>query len=284
MNDEELSNFLDGNFSYYKNFPSSQAETFENVMSIALELPSIFNLRQEDIDEEYFYRILGVHYSIIGIYDAIFELSVCGHSSVTYSLLRMQMENFLILIYLTEDKNNLAQVNARIEEYEDWIKIKMFQNNKRSKNFDLYRQFASSEKYTQTVKNNYLLTKEKYSLNINDFKALEKRPSFLKDKRKIAQLVSLEEVYDHIVADGSATIHCADLYDKIDSTLEEDTVEYSFNIRPTHYSPWVLLLSNFLIQKQLLYLADFFHLSEKKKNELKNTLFRDTSEHGNYPC
>ena len=194
--------------------------------------------------EPFVAHILGVYYTAIGHHDAVQVLALAGHSLDSMILLRSQLEAILAFFYVTEPQTDLHEVFLRTDKYRDWVVVKMKQNMDRSSKLSLLR-VVENDGFESTVRDNYEIIKDKYSSSRSDFAQLERSNSFLTaaQRENLAKAFHIEELYQHIYAESSASIHFADIGDRM---REIEPLRYHYTIRYKHGAFWFVMLSNLL--------------------------------------
>lgn len=219
-------------------------------------------------------RLIGVFTVGISYQEAITLLCLTGHGLNSSTLVRSQLEAFLILFYLIES-DDLDKVAQRVVLYEDWVMIKMYLNSKKSGTYELFTINKSHREYLEHVEANYLRIKAKYSNNETLFKELEKSQSFLKNKRDIAVAADIEDLYNAVFSETSATVHIADISDRM---MEVDN-DYEYRIYSSEHSMMMTGLSNILLVKSIVLFTTFFKFSkETKKKIFKNVRLAKSSQ------
>jgi hypothetical protein len=166
----------------------------------------------ENYNDSFSY-IFAIYFTTISHHDAIQVLSLSGHGLNSMMILRAQLEILLILLYITEPDRDLKEVMYRIDYYADYIKVKMKQNMDKSLNFPFYN-YKCDNDFKDSIINNYKEVCSKY-INSNKFKSLEKCTSFPINKKKLAEEYKIKDLYDCVFAESSASIHAADISDRM---------------------------------------------------------------------
>jgi hypothetical protein len=209
----------------------------------------------EDI-EPFLGHILGVYYSSIGHHDAVQKLALSGHSLDSLILLRTQLETILAFFYLTEPHDNLLEIFKRTERHRHWIAVKMKQNMDESLKLNLLPNFIN-EDYRNSVNRNYDIVLKEYSTSPQEIKNFEKASSFLTrhERETIASKFGIEGFYNHIFAESSASIHFADIGDRMQQI---EPGRFRYTTRNAHTAFWPLMLSNLLQVKCIQQFGKFF--------------------------
>lgn len=218
-------------------------------------------------------RILGVFTMIVSYHESITFLCLAKQSLNASILLRTQLEAHLILCHLINPSEKIEDVKERVHKYEDWVCIKMYQNSKKSKNFELFTISPQHSLYLENIETNYLAIKEKYINNPNIFRDLEKSQSFLSDKRTVAKLNGIEDLYLGIFTETSASVHLADISDRMIKEEDEDFDGYSYNFNSSSESMMMVGISNILLLKSITIYFDFLKIPK----EIKKALLSKTS-------
>ena len=170
-------------------------------------------------------------------------------------MLRPQLEAALIFMHFTGILNE-ADVLKEVESYHDWVVVKMYDNAKRSNKFDLSH-LSKHQESSEKVEKNYSIVKEKYCNNESDFKSLS-RPRFSHNKRKVAQDNNMESLYLHIHAEASASIHVADVSDRVSYSISPSGISYLLNNNSDN-SLWLLMLSNMIQVHLIKAMSEYFY-------------------------
>lgn len=230
------------------------------------------DMEREDLKTEHFdsfvAHILGVYSSIISYHDSISYLCLAGHGLNSSILLRSQLESYLIFYYLISPKTDIEEIENRVDAYRDWVMIKMYLNSQKSKNFDLFTLNPEHEPYLQDVERNYNYVKDKYKELPELFEKLKASQSFLKDKRQIAKEADIEDLYLGIFTETSATVHLADISDRMQNESREDFDGYSYKFSSNHESMMISGVSNILLIKAINDFVDFFEYPKDVRMKL----------------
>jgi len=234
------------------------------------------DLLEEDFDF-YLASLIGVFSVGMSYQEAITFLCLTGHGLNSSTLVRSQLEAFLILYYLTMPGDDLEEVERRVVLYEDWVMIKMYLNSKKSSTYELFTLHKSHSSYLENVEENYSILKDKYKDNPGLFKELEKSQSFIKNKREIAIAAEIEDLYNAVFSETSATVHIADISDRMEMENGDDTDGYQYHLYSTDQSMMMTGLSNILLLKSIGVFVDFFKYSrDTKRSIFKNVqLFKE---------
>jgi hypothetical protein len=226
-------------------------------MSVFSVLPqsSRDDLRIEHF-EPFVAHIFGIYFSAVGHHDAVQTITLAGHSLDSMILLRSHLETLLAFFYVTEPQNDLGQVFLRTDKYRDWVVIKMKQNIERSLKLDLVRAIVK-DSFKGKVFDNYALVQEKYLDEQAELHRLENLNNFLSraEREAIASKFGIEDLYQHIYAESSASIHFADIGDRMQ---EIGNSRYHYTIRYKHGAFWPVMLSNMLQFKCIQHFGKFF--------------------------
>jgi hypothetical protein len=112
---------------------------------------------------------------------------------------------------------------------------------------------------------------KQYQGRENEFEPLKRQVSFLKDKPGIAERHGFKSLYAHIYAESSASIHLADISDRIEEVLTDAQREYHFNTLIDE-ARWALFLSNMLRLFQIKQFAKFYAIEDTIVPMLKKVL------------
>jgi hypothetical protein len=194
--------------------------------------------------EPFVSHILGIYYAAVGHHDSIQALTLSGHSLNSMILLRSQLETVLTFFYVTEPQTDLKEVYKRTDRYRDWVVVKMKYNMDRSLKFDLVEALLPDD-FKSTIQENYEIIKSKYLDSASNFTKLENSHNFLTEVQReaLAKTFHIEALYHHIYAESSASIHFADIGDRMQET---EPLGYSYAIRYKHGAFWPVMLSNLL--------------------------------------
>lgn len=203
--------------------------------------------------------LIGMYYETIKYHKAVVGLILSGHASCAFNLIRSQLEALLIFLYFVDPGEDIQEVQNRTNEYQNWIAIKMYDNNKKSIRLDLLKDFLDNDEYIGNLERNY--NGVKAELSESEFKRLEKSHSFLKNKPQIAEKYDFKDLYNHIQAESSASIHIADISDRLNWVEEPFYVGYEYNENGV-VPFWPLLLTNALQVYLLLGFTRFFKLQK----------------------
>jgi hypothetical protein len=249
-------------------------------MSILSYLPQS---KRDDIQVEHFEpfvaHILGIYYTTLGHHDSIQSLALSGHSLDSMIILRSQLESILVFFYVTEPQDNLFEVYNRTDMYRDWVAIKMKQNMDKSAKLDLFRLILKDD-FKTSVNDNYEIVKEKYAEIPSEFNRLEKAHNFLSHqlRESVATKFGVLGPYNHIYAESSATIHFADIGDRMRST--EDAM-YRFTIRNKQGAFWPITLSNLLQFKCIKQFGVFFGIESIITPLIEKIMLQNIKQFGN---
>jgi len=211
------------------------------------------DLRIEHL-EPFVAHILGIFYTTVGHHDAIQTLALSGHSLESMMILRSHLEAVLAFLYVTEPQTNLDEVYARTDKYRHWVVVKMKQNLERSKNLNLLQPVLRPE-FIDTVNANYATVVGENSPK--ELKQLDAAHSFLNSnlRKALAKRFGIPDLYEHIFAESSATIHFADIGDRM---RETGLLSYRYTIRNSHGAFWPLTASNIVQAKCVQQFGNFF--------------------------
>lgn len=213
---------------------------------------------------QFFYLIFERFFAVISFHESITYLCLAKHGLNAMLNLRSQLESMLIIFYFIQPKDNISEIEKRVESYSEWIKIKLYQNFNKSKTLS-YLSDIDMSKYESQISHDYFDLEEKYKNDPKGFKSLKNSPSFLHNKFKLAEDFGVSDLYDHIFSESSASIHCADNNDRLKFVSGLNCFEYYVR---DFDGFWPLVLSNVLLYKTMLTLADFFEASKSIKTKL----------------
>jgi hypothetical protein len=240
-------------------FPLNHARS---IAKLAIELPKyIKNSRRDDflIDdlEDFIAHILGVYFTTVAHHNSIQILSVACHEIEALIILRPQLEALLILLYFIEPHEDIEKVFTRVDKYRDWLLVKMKKNMDRSYKFDLLNSISSTDDFQKSVLANYDSILEKYCDFNKELKSLTHSHSFLKDKRAVARAFDIEDLFDHIYAESSASIHIADISDRMQESEKPNFNGYEYRIQNKGTGFGALLMSNMIMIHAINNLSKF---------------------------
>jgi len=226
-------------------------------MSVFSLLPqsSRDDLRIEHFDP-FVAHVFGIYLSAVGHHDAVQTITLAGHSLDSMILLRSHLETLLVFFYVTEPQDDLDQVFLRTDKYRDWVVIKMKQNFERSLKLDLVRSIVQ-DSFKGKVFENYAIVQEKYLDEEAELHRLENLNNFLNpaERRAVATKFGIEDLYEHIYAESSASIHFADIGDRM---YEISDSKYRYTIRHKNGAFWPVMLTNMLQFKCIQQFGMFF--------------------------
>jgi hypothetical protein len=134
----------------------------------------------------------------------------------------------------------------------------------RSKAFGPISVFPSkedSESFQKDVCENYRIVMESLSDNESLLHELEKAHSFPIRKRELAERNGIADLYNHVYAESSASIHLADISDRFETVELEDGV-YNLHVPQMVNSMWPSFLSNMILAKSIRFYARFFAIEQ----------------------
>jgi len=203
----------------------------------------------------------------LNYHQAILSASLSKYSLSSYALVRPQLESALIFLYFINSSSE-AELLERVESYSDWVVVKMYQNANRSSKFEFVPHLSTHESFMRQIEENYKVISEKYAGREKEFKEL-KRSSFLLNKRAVACENDIEGLYLHVQSEASASIHAADVSDRVSYNISKNRISYSLD-NTTHDSFWILMLAN-LIQFHLIKTtATYFGVYALLKKQLEH--------------
>lgn len=201
-------------------------------------------------------HIYGMYIISTRYHQSVQSLILNGFVLNSFNLLRSQLESLLIFLFFIEPKDNLKEIENRINKYRDWITIRMYDNYQATSKLSLLTDIYKDKSADQYIIDNYNEVKNKY--NKKQFDDLN-RPSFIKDKTKLADEFGFKELYKHIFKETSANIHIADISDRL--FWDESKIYSGFVYDETHANSfWPVILSNMLLFYLILNFVVFFEL------------------------
>ncbi len=259
-------------FSAGKQFanPHFQSEQLNNYL---LHIPALLKKeghRPDLLREHYesiFSPMVGLGFTCANHNYGIRVLGLSGASLEGLMLLRPQIEALLIFFYFIECKSDLKAIEARVEKFNDWIQVKMRQNHKKSKSFDWTKFIYKNRSFEKTVRQNYDSVKAKYKNDEAAFLELCEFTGFLtsKEKLRLAKDFDILGLYNHIVAEASASIHVADLYDRM---IRVGDVFFQFRLKDESNGFWPMSLSNLLLFQYFFTLSEFMGAKDTISKDL----------------
>lgn len=265
-------------------FTKSCFSTYNPLLKDARELSKIVQksmilLNESDriaILERYFdpsiAHIIGMYLTIYSWHEGIQILGVSNQKLNALTFIRPQLEALLIFLFFTEPNDDMVEVEERVENYLDWVIVKMYQNMTRSSKFHLVKIVPGMKEYEETVRTNYEYVKKKYEYSGKKLKALENSYSFIPNKRKLAKSQGIEDLYSHVYAETSATIHIADISDRMYYHRDSTKVGYIYNSIPEN-AVWQMALSNKIEVVGIRRFGKFFGI-EQQITKLLSKVFR----------
>ncbi len=208
--------------------------------------------------------IIGLYLMIESWHDGIQLLGLTNQKLNMLTFLRPQLETLLIFFYFTEPKDNISEVEKRVNKYLDWVIIKMYQNMQDSSKLSVIKIIPGMKEYEEKVRENYETLKEKYKHKEADLKKLEKSYSFLSNKYILAKSYSIEDLYGHVYAETSSTIHIADISDRMQPYIDSWKGGFIYNSAPKN-AFWQLFISNRIMVVTIKRFAEFFNLQKQIK-------------------
>ncbi len=143
--------------------------------------------------------------------------------------------------------------------------VKMHMNAKKSQDFDFFNIHPSHSDYMSATEDNFIYVKNKHVNDPKAFKSIVDSQSFLKDKAEIARQCDIEQLYKGIFSQTSATVHVADLSDRMDTYVEEETEFYTYKLGSHNESTMIGGTANILLVKALVDFSRFFQIKPSKK-------------------
>ena len=229
------------------------------------------DLNKEKSFDSFIESILGIYSSIISYNDSISCLCYIGHGLNSSVLLRSQLEAYLIFKYFTFPKDDIKEIKNRVNRYNDWVKVRMYINSKKSKDFDLFNLDTNLDSYLKMVEENYNYVRNKYKDNPNIMNDLEKSTSFIKEKKKLAKEFGIENLYLGVFSETSASVHIADISDRMFSIKQQGIKRYAFHIRSSKECTMISDVSNTLLVKAIEDFIEFFDYS----SDIKDMIFKN---------
>ena len=236
----------------------------DSLTMVARSLPGLIpqSLR-EDMNTAHFDPViaplLNLYFHTVSFHDAVLLLVRKEHGLNAMVLVRPQAEGLVTLLYLLEAGPDLAQVGHRVEHYMDWIRVKQWMNHERSQGFDLLQGVPSHPAYVEEIRAGYEAVAQKYDGREPELRKLRHSASFVPNKSrvKVAEKAGFKDLYQHIIVEGSASIHVADYGDRMTPSPVEDFVGFRFKIRSEKDTTWPLTLSNLLLMHSVVAFAEF---------------------------
>ena len=259
---------------YSNGFYSNHSNQINKLAKKCIE--NVDKMERKDILDIHFEPIvayiLGAFSSVISYQESISFLCLSGHGLNSTILLRTQLEAYLIFSYLINEKQDLNSTEKKVEEYKDWVMVRMYKNSLKSKGLDLFQVNPEHSEYLNKVKENYFFVKSKYENNTNEFKRIENSQSFLKNKREIAKKCEIEDLYLGIFSETSATVHLADISDRMSKYSTSDFDGYEYKFSSNQESMMVSGVSNILLTKAINDFSEYFELPEDLMKKLSKKI------------
>jgi len=206
--------------------------------------------------------VVAIHSMVLAHHESVRILSSVGHGLEATANLRAQLEAALTLMYLTFPSRDIQEVRLRCDSYLDWVMVKMHMNMEKSRKFALYDKLIRGGSYGETVEDNYQMTCRKYADNEKELRRLKRSPSFVPNKRDVANAAGIGDLYAHIYAEASATIHLVDASDRSLMATDGRHARKLFRIRNRNAAFWPMFCSVMLQVAELRALAEFLGLEE----------------------
>lgn len=205
----------------------------------------------------------------LNYHQAIMSASLSGSSLSNFVLVRPQLESALIFLYFI-NASSIEQLFERVEEYYDWVAVKMYQNSKKSDEFDFANHITSNEDFKDKITVIYEIVIKKYGNREQELKKLN-RASFISNKRNMARLYDIEGLFLHVQAETSSNIHISDVSDRSSYDILGDEVLYSFNDNKNDCF-WAQVLSNMIQTTLIKEATKYFDTPNILKEELNKYL------------
>ena len=238
-------------------------------------IQSANNSQRRFIFKEYFHTwlpsVLGVYFTAQNYHKTVQTLALSGFGLNAFHIVRSQLESVLIFFYFTEPHDDFVEIDNRVSHYIDWLVAKMYANMTKSSDFPVVQAISNYDQFIQQVEENYQELEKKYYGREKELNILKKPSSFLKNKPAIADRHGFKSLYDHIQAECSASIHIADLSDRIEELVTDDYHEYNLNALIDE-GRWAMSLSNVLQLFLTRQLAKFFHIEDTIVPLLKDVM------------
>lgn len=205
--------------------------------------------------------LLGIYFTAVNYHKTVQTLALSGFGLNALHIVRSQIEALLIFCHFIELHDNFIEIDKRVTRYLDWLVAKMYVNMVKSSDFHILQALSNYDRYVQLVKENYHKLERKYEENKHGLEDLRNSSSFLHNKPAIAEKYGFKSLYYHIQAECSASIHIADLPDRMKELSTEYWKEFDFNISIDE-ARWALFLSNMLQVFLIKQFATFFDIHE----------------------
>jgi len=206
-------------------------------------------------------HIFNLYYASISYHKTVQTISVSGFGLNGWLVIRSQLEALLIFLYLTEPFDDLEEIEDRTLRYRDWTIVKMYQNSKKSSGMDILNSLSTHVNFEKKINDNFKYIQEEYKDKQDELKILKNSSSFLRNKAKIADNHGFKDLYNHVQAECSASLHIADSSDRMKVSGNEKGTKYSFGVN-LHDGLWSMLLSNLLFLELLKNFSLFFGIKD----------------------
>ena len=185
-------------------------------------------------------------------------LALSNYGQNGWVILRPQLEATLILLYFI-DSDSVEEIEEKLDAYSDWVIAKGYYNGQRSESFEAVRLLDNHEASAEHMEALFDSVRKKYESDPDRLRRIRNSPSFLGDKRAVAEKYDITELYLHVFAESSFSIHAADAADRAFRIANSDSVGYEIN---THLddSFWMLMLSNLIAFRLCTAVVEYFDL------------------------
>ena len=215
--------------------------------------------------------VFGIFFTVTDYHKTIQTLALSGFGLHAFHLIRSQLESLLIFLYFIEPDENLSEIETRVNAYLDWVIVKMYVNMTNSADFPVLQALSNYHQYVQQITETYQDLEKRYQEKKTTLNELKRSSSFLKNKPQLAEKYGFKSLYNHIQSESSASIHTADISDRIAEIMTTDSHEYHFNVLLDE-ARWTVLLSNLLQAYLLRNLAKFFRIEDPVISMLKDEI------------
>ena len=216
--------------------------------------------------EAFVARILGVFYSTISHHRAVRTLVLGGYGLEAFMVLRAQLEATVILDYLVEPGDDHDEVLRRVDRYVDWVIIHQYKNMERSNRFSVVREIPMTDGYRKSVKASYKEIEKRRTPE--DMLTLRKLLTFPGKACDVAGRHGYDDLYDHIYAESSTSIHAGDIGDRMWRQDRPGFHGYSYHLGHHQSAFWPLLMSNMVQFTALRAIGEFFGIESQLQPKL----------------
>lgn len=219
--------------------------------------------------------IVSLYQSTASTHESVRTVHVHEQGFSALMLVRPQAEALIILQYLTEPHDDLEEIERRVESYLGWIVARQYGNWEMGRAFEPSSEVTGHREYVEHVSRNYEELRRKYRGREQELKGLSRRPGFLSDRAEhVAERHGILDLFRHVKAECSASIHSADYGDRMTPAEREDcdATGYVFNLHASSAGLWAMFLSNLLQLHSIGAVARFFELQGVIRPEVEKAI------------